>query len=80
MSHRNNANIIFNYHLCFCLYIFRRLIVARSLMLFPPAPLARSVKYILLFNNSSVKQHTAEFATSYDQLVVAAMSKVYLHF
>lgn len=56
-------------------------------MLFPPAPLARSVKYILLFNNSSVKQHTAEFAfqalrqyTSYDQLVVAAMSKVYLHF
>lgn len=33
-----------SYHLCFCLYIFRRLIVARSLMLFPPAVFTRSVK------------------------------------
>lgn len=33
-----------SYHLCFCLYIFRRLIVARSLMLFPPAAFTRSVK------------------------------------
>lgn len=32
------------YHLCFCLYIFRRLIVARSLVLFPPAPFTRSVE------------------------------------
>ncbi len=40
----NQIKIIISYHLCFCLYIFRRLIVARSLMLFPPAPLARSVK------------------------------------
>lgn len=37
---------ISNYHLCFCLYIFRRLIVDRSLILFPPAPFARSVKYV----------------------------------
>lgn len=50
---------IINYHLCFCLYIFRRLIVARSLMLFPPAPWDRSEKYMYSqFNVSSVQKQT----------------------